>query len=67
MSTMRPSAWSAEPDITITGVFPILPMAEVRPGCNAMPCAMTSPHWAGATTVASVRPTPLPPIVMSRS
>ena len=43
------------------------PTAEVRPGCRAMPCAMTSPRSANAVTVASVRPTPVPPTIRSRS
>ena len=51
----------------MTGVVPIRPTAVVRPGCSAMPCAITSPRCASAVTVASVRPTPLPPTVSSRS
>src|SRR5258705_126522 len=51
----------------MTGIFPILPTAAVRPGCKAMPWARTSPHRANAPIVASVRPTPLPPMVTSKS
>ena len=50
------SAWSGAPGNAMTGTAPILPIAAVRPGCNASPCAMTSPRPASAINVASVAP-----------
>ena len=49
------------------GNLPSRPIAAVRPGWSARPWASTSPRWASAVTAASLRPTPLPPIVSRRS
>ena len=38
------NAWSGAPGSTTTGVLPMRPTAEVRPGCSAMPWAMISPR-----------------------
>ncbi len=61
------SAGSGAPDSAMAGIFPIRPTAAVRPGCSAMPCAISVPRCSSAVTIASVRPMPVPPIVTSRS
>jgi len=58
---------SGAPGKAITGTFSIFPMAAVRPGSSAIPWAMTSPRLARAVIVASLRPTPLPPMVINIS